>query len=84
MVEHWLSGWKAIGEYIQKSEQTAKLWYYRWGMPVHSGPGGPCAIPFELDQWLMKFSEKLKGSRTKIVRPLNRYEKRKLLDGAKK
>lgn len=58
MAEGWLSGWKAIADYINTSIRTAKTYHYCYSMPVHRGPGGSVyVIPYELDQWLIAFSQ---------------------------
>jgi hypothetical protein len=56
--EGWLSGWKAIARYINRSIRTAKRYHYQYGMPVRRLPGKrPVALRFELDSWLVKFDE---------------------------
>ena len=53
MTKGWLSGWKAIANYIDRSVKTAKKYHKRYGMPVRRGPRNmPMALPHELDGWL--------------------------------
>jgi len=54
----WLTGWKSIAQYIDRSVKTAKKYYKRYGMPVRRGPKDmPIALPYEIDQWLIKSDE---------------------------
>lgn len=54
----WLTGWKAIAEYISRGIRTAKRYHKVYKMPVRRGPGNqPHAIPYELDKWLIEFDE---------------------------
>ena len=58
MRDGWLSGWKAIARYINRSIRTAKRYHYQYGMPVRRLPGqSRVALPFELNSWLVKFDE---------------------------
>jgi len=57
----WLTGWKAIAKYIDRSVKTAKRYHKIYGMPVRRGPGGmPMAIMPELNKWLIIFSDNKK------------------------
>lgn len=58
MTEGWLSGWKAIANYINYHIDTAKTYAKEYGMPVHKSPGGGVtAITYELDQWLIGYNK---------------------------
>jgi len=51
-----LQGWKAIGDYLQVSDRTARRWAEQAALPVHRVPlaGRPLvfAIQTEIDAWL--------------------------------
>jgi len=60
-LEGWLTGWKAIAQYIDRSTKTARKYYKDYGMPVRRGPQYmPIALPYELDRWLVLLDEKRK------------------------
>jgi hypothetical protein len=75
----WLIGWVEIARYcgfgksMQKgtpgssktgSQLTGRRWEKRYGLPVHRLPDGtPRAIPYELDQWLIAFSQQMKEAK---------------------
>jgi len=53
----WISGWKNIADYIDRSIPTAKRYHYRYSMPVFRLPGkGPACLPSVLDRWLVIFN----------------------------
>lgn len=51
-----LDGWKAIAEYLGRTERTAQRWVHERGLPVRHLPGGKGSTVFafqdELDSWL--------------------------------
>jgi len=54
----WITGWKKIAQYIDRSSKTAKLYYKKYGMPVRRLPGNmPGIIPSEVDEWWINFDE---------------------------
>jgi len=57
MRDGWLTGWKAIARYINRSIRTAKRYHYKYSMPVRRLPGSVHALPYELDRWLVLFDE---------------------------
>jgi hypothetical protein len=65
----WLLGWMEIGAYCgfggEKGTAAARIgrkWEKLYGLPVRRLPDRrPRAIPYELDQWLITFSEMLQG-----------------------
>jgi len=58
MTKGWLSGWKAIANYIDRSVKTAKRYHKFHDMPVRRGPRNmPMALPHELDNWLVAADE---------------------------
>jgi hypothetical protein len=60
MTEGWLYGWKQIAAHMGCDIKTAKIYHYRFGMPVLFGPGGGrIALPEQLTPWLIKFNRKL-------------------------
>ena len=64
MINGWLTGWKAIAEYVGLHVQTCKRYKKRYSMPISYLPGGtPVAIPYELDEWLISL-RKLKQKST--------------------
>jgi hypothetical protein len=69
-LREWLVGWRTarngkmgILEYTGiRTTDTARKYERAFGMPIHRLPDGrPRAIPWELDMWLVKFSEAIKG-----------------------
>ena len=61
-MRYWLTGWKAIANYIDTSVKTAKKYHKKYGMPVRRGPTNkPIALQEELDQWLVGFGKKKKN-----------------------
>ena len=62
-MEGWLTGWKAIAQYIGRSVKTTKKYHKEFSMTVRRGPGNvPIALPYEIDKWLVLFDE-LKAER---------------------
>ena len=57
MTEGWLTGWKAIAQYIGKSIKTAKKYHFVYSMPVRKVTNRVEALPYEIDQWLIQFDE---------------------------
>ena len=56
MIDGWLTGWKRIAAYIDKSIKTAKRYHKNYHMPIHRGPGNiPHGLPLELDIWIREF-----------------------------
>lgn len=54
----WLTGWKQIAKYIDRTTKTAKRYHKKHGMTVRRSPGGkPIALTYELDKWLIYFDE---------------------------
>lgn len=53
-----LNSWKAIANYLRKSERTARRWEAEEGMPVHrhmhQSMASVYAYPSELDEWLIR------------------------------
>jgi len=69
MAEGWLTGWKEIGKYIGLSIDTCKRYRKKYSLPARYTPGGtPVAIPYELDQWLINFSNLRQKTITKDVK----------------
>lgn len=61
----WLTGWKAIAEYIDRSVKTTRKYYDKYGMPVRRGPKHmPIALAYEIDRWLVLLDEKRKKKKT--------------------
>ena len=69
MIEGWLSGWKAIANYINRHVDTAQMYAKDYEMPVHKSPGGGgiSAIPYELDQWLIGFTQAEKKKKNNLT-----------------
>lgn len=61
IVKKWAMGWKQIGEYINRTAQTAKRYYKKYGMPIRRDPSGkPMALLSEIDEWLIGFTRSKK------------------------
>ena len=60
MAEGWLTGWKDIAAYVGLHIRTCKRYKKKYSLPVRSLPadkrGKPIALKYELDQWLIDFS----------------------------
>lgn len=61
MTQGWKTGWKEIAKYIGRSVKTAKLYHYKYSLPVKRLPGNcPAIIPYEVDLWLINFDRRKK------------------------
>ena len=64
MMEGWISGRRAIMEYLKvKAWNTVRKWRREYGLPIYTDPmGKPKAFAYQLDRWLVLFNEnKSKG-----------------------
>ena len=51
----WLTGWKAIADYMGMHSETAKYYALRDGMPIKRTPAGrPVSTPELLDDWVAR------------------------------
>jgi hypothetical protein len=58
MSEGWLTGWKEIANHVGLHIRTCKRYKKKYSLPVHYLPGGtPVSLPYELDEWLIAFSD---------------------------
>lgn len=57
-MDGWLTGWKEIAKYCGLHERTCRRYKKKYSFPVKHLPGGtPVALHYELDQWLIAFTE---------------------------
>lgn len=62
----WITTWKAIARYIDRTEKTAKKYHKLFGLPVRRLPGNlPAILPNEVDTWLITFDEIKKREKKK-------------------
>jgi TolB-like protein len=68
-----LNSWKAIANYLRKSERTARRWEAKEGMPVHRhmhhSLASVYAYPSELDEWLTRGESGGNQHETEPLRP---------------
>ena len=62
----WLTGWKAIAEYLDVHIETAVIWHNDFGMPVFDSPAGrlKIALPALLDEWLIIYNQLIADNAT--------------------
>jgi len=53
MRDGWLTGWKAIADYVGVSPRTLCNWSRHGTFPVRNLHGKVVALPLELDTWLV-------------------------------
>jgi len=63
-MQGWITTWKSIAKYIDRSIKTAKMYHIKYKMPVRRLPGNmPAILPGEVDEWLVQFDEIKKNER---------------------
>ena len=66
-----LISWKAIAQYFECDQRTARRWERERGLPVHRVPGGKrsavFAYPSELDRWLQLGGHPLRAEPSQIT-----------------
>ena len=54
MEDGYLTGWKAIANFLDVSVGTAKKYYKNHGMPIQRTPSKrPCCLPEYINEWLV-------------------------------
>jgi hypothetical protein len=58
MTQGWLTGWKAIGNYLDVHWTTVRRWHKFYHFPVVKFPNeSPSQKPEVIDAWIKKFDE---------------------------
>ena len=65
MRDGWLTGWKAIADYVGVSPRTLCNWSRHGTFPVRTLHGKVVALPLELDTWLIHATDIKKTSKQK-------------------
>lgn len=64
--EGWLTGWKAIANYIGVHWQTARDWHKNYNFPVLRLPdNSPTQLPEIIDAWIEEFNNIKNKSKNK-------------------